>query len=265
MKIPKIFKPSFLFQKDKESVHYKNLKNGEKIDIKGKEYVKVKLKFVDSCDHDSAKIIDNLETENKFLNEQNQKLVAKLELCNSDLLLLKQLNYNLTDSYKREATNIRNANITNKTYKNRITRLETRGENHKKHIHDLIYENENLKIKLDKQEHRIKELTKHNLPQVQNQELTKKLESLNNKVSLLEQLNYNLANNVNIGAIRSVNRDNTIIKYKKEITRLNKLTKTYKDQSKLLEKQNNILKIKLAKQEYKARELENKVQPTVGI
>jgi predicted RNase H-like nuclease (RuvC/YqgF family) len=59
--------------------HAMDIEKGEKIEINGKEFVKVKLKFVDTMDFNLAKHVDNLESENVLLNKELQELKAQLE------------------------------------------------------------------------------------------------------------------------------------------------------------------------------------------
>jgi len=72
----------------------------------------------------------------------------------------------------------------------------------------------------------------------------------------LEQLNKNLVSTDNKEACRLNKRDATITKCNKEINRLNKLTENYK----FIEKENESLKIKLAKEKYKVTELLKQLQ-----
>jgi hypothetical protein len=250
-------------KRDKKSIHYKNLKDGDKIEIDGKEYVKVRLQLVDSLDMDSAKSMDNLETENNFLAEQNIDLSDNLEELKIKISLLEQLNHNLVHCNNKEATNIKNTNVTITKLESKIKKLSNLNKSYKNEFKQLVYQNNQLKENLYKQEYEANHLIDNDQFQKKIQELTETVELLNKKVSLLEQLNKNLANNKNIEDIRTANRDTTIIKYKKEITRLNELTKTYKDQCKLLEKQNKAHKIKLAKEKHKVIELLKQLQAHV--
>jgi chromosome segregation ATPase len=67
---------------NKSDRHLHNIEKGEKIEIDGKEYVKVKLKFVDTMDFNLAKHVDNLESENIVLNKELQELKEQSEKCN---------------------------------------------------------------------------------------------------------------------------------------------------------------------------------------
>jgi len=62
--------------------HFQNLENGEKIIIDGKEFVKVKLKFVDTMDFKLAKHVDNIETENELLKKELHGLKVQMEKNN---------------------------------------------------------------------------------------------------------------------------------------------------------------------------------------
>jgi predicted nuclease with TOPRIM domain len=136
MKISEKLKPLLLLKRDKEALHYKNLKNGEKIDFNGKEYVKVKFKFVDTADIGSAKMIHNLETENNLLNEQNKKLNTKLEELNTKVSLLEQLNRNLINSEKQNLARAKQKKIAKQKEKPSVYITE---------IHHLV--NKILKLK----------------------------------------------------------------------------------------------------------------------
>jgi chromosome segregation ATPase len=71
--------------------HYDNIEKGEKIIIDGKEFVKVKLKFVDTMDFNLAKHVDNIESENdllkkelndlKGLSEKDNLKIEQLQIC----------------------------------------------------------------------------------------------------------------------------------------------------------------------------------------
>jgi len=63
----------------KSERHYQDLEKGEKVVIDGKEFVKVKLKFVDTMDFNLAKHVDNLETENILLKNEIQELKEQSE------------------------------------------------------------------------------------------------------------------------------------------------------------------------------------------
>lgn len=265
MKIYEKIRPFLFLKRDKKSVHYKNLKDGDKIEIDGKEYIKVRLQLVDSLDMNSAKTIDSLETENNFLAEQNIDLSDNLEELKIKVSLLEQLNHNLVHCNNKEATNVINTNVTITKLESKIKKLSNLNKSYKNEFKQLANQNNQLKEKLYKQDYDANHLIPNDHIQKKNKELTKAVELLNKKVTLLEQLNKNLANNKNIKNIKTLNRDNTIIKYKKEITRLNKLSKTYKDQSELQERQNKVLKIKLAKQLIKVKELQQDKHPLASL
>jgi chromosome segregation ATPase len=76
--------------------HLRNIEKGEKIEIDGKEYVKVKLKFVDTMDFNLARHVDNLESENNLLQREVLKLneqayknnikIEQLQLCTKNVI-----------------------------------------------------------------------------------------------------------------------------------------------------------------------------------
>ncbi|RKE02055.1 hypothetical protein [Marinifilum flexuosum] len=256
MKIYEKIRPFLFLKRDKKSVHYKNLKDGDKIEIDGKEYVKVRLQLVDSLDMDSAKSIDNLETENSLLTEQNKELIANFEELNIKASLLEQLNHNLINHSQPNFSRIKTLENKVSEQKKRIDKLQLLSKRHKENILRLSIKHTDLKVKLDKEKRKVKELKEYNLQNEANQKLISKLESLNNKVILLEQLNKNLVSTDNKEACRLNKRDATITKCNKEINRLNKLTENYK----FIEKENESLKIKLAKEKYKVTELLKQLQ-----
>lgn len=57
-----------------EGKHLRNLSNGNVITINGKEYVKVKLRFVDTLDTNASQYLINLETELELLRKQVEEL-----------------------------------------------------------------------------------------------------------------------------------------------------------------------------------------------
>lgn len=83
--------------------HYQNIKRGEQIELNGKKYVKVKLRFVDSMDFNLDKHVDNLECENELLKKELSKLKRKFELCRAKLDQIQACNINtFRESNKRQ-------------------------------------------------------------------------------------------------------------------------------------------------------------------
>ena len=92
-KISQVFKSKKEMHSDR---HLRNIEKGEKIVIDGKEFVKVKLKFVDTMDFNLAKHVDNLETENFLLKSELQNLqrqsdksnqiIEQLQICTKNLI-----------------------------------------------------------------------------------------------------------------------------------------------------------------------------------
>jgi len=82
------------------SRHFHNISKGERIVIDGKEFVKVKLKFVDTMDFNLAKHVDNLETENILLNKELQELKEQAEKCN---VKIEQLQFCTTNMFQENS------------------------------------------------------------------------------------------------------------------------------------------------------------------
>ena len=153
MKIIEKLKPLLLLHRNKKSEHYKNLQDGEKIEIDGKKYVKIKFKLVDSLDIDTAKMIDNLETENKLLNKHNQELQAKLENLGNKVSLFEQLNYNLINTNKQKIAR------TISMHQKEVAILRKKAKRSKKEIRKLINQNTKLKEILEEEKLKVIENT----------------------------------------------------------------------------------------------------------
>lgn len=85
--------------------HFENLENNEIIEVDGKQYVKVKLRFVDSMDSNSTQLVIQLEDEIESLQENLEKISninLKLEKKLQDL---QTLNINLMRENRIEALN----------------------------------------------------------------------------------------------------------------------------------------------------------------
>jgi len=82
----------FCFNKN---IHFQNLKNNTKVLINGKTYVKVNLRFVDTLDINSTKLIQNLEEELESLRLQIQKQIEIIAEITNRNDLLHNLNLNL--------------------------------------------------------------------------------------------------------------------------------------------------------------------------
>lgn len=85
--------------------HFKNLENNEIIEVDGKQYIKVKLRFVDSMDSNSTQLVLQLEDEIESLQENLEKISninLKLEKKLQDL---QTLNINLMRENRIEALN----------------------------------------------------------------------------------------------------------------------------------------------------------------
>lgn len=148
MKIIEKLKPLLLLQGNKEPEHYKNLQKGEKIEIDGKEYVKIKFKLVDTMDINSAKMIHNLETENKLLTEHNHELKVILEEYSKKVSLFELLNHNLISVSNQKSNRIKKSKAKVAKYKKEIAKLEKQAKGRKREIHQLINQITYLKEKL---------------------------------------------------------------------------------------------------------------------
>ncbi len=219
-KIFKIFRLCIPPKKKKDSIHFKNLKNGKKLTINGKEYVKVKLRFVDTLNHDSEKIIDNLETENEFLNDKVEKLTEKLMTIENQLSLTKLLNENLLNGDKTESARMRTEvfkirELQNE-FENTVSNLEAKLKNQTEHIKHLENTNQRLKKILSGKQYDIEKLEYkiHNLTTNPNTDngrkskkylenkintLTKEVSSLNVKIVQQEKLNKSLLGKLIVG------------------------------------------------------------------
>ena len=85
-----------------ENQHFQNLKNGKRIEINGREYIKVKLRFVDSLDTDSTKILLNLESEVESLRNELEKITKQYESISSRFQSMERLNVFLLAENKDE-------------------------------------------------------------------------------------------------------------------------------------------------------------------
>ncbi|HCX99199.1 MAG TPA: hypothetical protein DG754_03585 [Bacteroidales bacterium] len=86
-----------------ENAHYMNIKNGNKITINGKTYVKVKLRFVDTLDNNSTKILEQLEEEVESLTKQIEYQHKLIDKQNNKIESLELFNINLfRESAKKE-------------------------------------------------------------------------------------------------------------------------------------------------------------------
>ncbi|MDD2549756.1 MAG: hypothetical protein PHD00_06640 [Bacteroidales bacterium] len=80
-----------------------NIKNGNKIIINGKTYIKVKLRFVDTLDNNSTKILEQLEDEVESLTKQIEYQHKLIEKQNNKIESLELFNINLfRESAKKE-------------------------------------------------------------------------------------------------------------------------------------------------------------------
>lgn len=201
-----------------ESIHFNNIKNGNKLTIDGKEYVKVKLQFVETLDYDSSKTIENLETETKFLNEKIKILTGNLSSAEKKISSLQIFNTNLINGERTETARLKSEieklMTLNDNYFRTIKELESKVESQSQHI--VLLDNYKQKLKL-KYKERFQDLAKlkliihnqrvslktMNLSHVGNKkklkdrivELKTEINSLKNKLLEKESINEKLLNN----------------------------------------------------------------------
>lgn len=75
--------------------HYRNLQGTNGIEIDGKKYVKVNLRFVDTLDKDATKLLLNLEAENELLKLENDKFIKENHSLIQKIKDIETLNINL--------------------------------------------------------------------------------------------------------------------------------------------------------------------------
>ena len=80
--------------------HNMNLQANRTIELNGKKYVKVKLRFVDTLDKNSTKLLLNLEAENESLKKANENLMAENQSLLEKNKALEMLNINLYRDFK---------------------------------------------------------------------------------------------------------------------------------------------------------------------
>lgn len=80
--------------------HFDNIKNGEKIIIEGKTYVKVQLQFVDTLSPITTRQVEILVSENIFLQEKIELLKEKIAYYEKSFEQLNVLNKNLVAENK---------------------------------------------------------------------------------------------------------------------------------------------------------------------
>lgn len=126
--------------------HLRNIEKGDKIVVDGKEFVKVKLKFVDTMDFNLAKHVDNLESENLLLKRELQDLkqqsdksnlkIEQLQICTKNLI---QENLHIKDQHQK-VLNQKDDVISEMT-------KQLDGQNQKNETHKKIIAGQDNKIK----------------------------------------------------------------------------------------------------------------------
>lgn len=100
--------------KSSDSAHFNDLSSPRAIEINGKTYVKVQLRFVDTLNTDASKFLLKLEKENEQLKKDVQRLALT---CNRNAELQKSiemLNANLLNEVKRVEAKTKNEIISYK-------------------------------------------------------------------------------------------------------------------------------------------------------
>ena len=93
--IDRLKQPRNVSVKQQENRHLNNIGGGNTITINGKEYVKVKLRFVDTLDTNASQYLTNLETELELLQKQVEELSAIRDANAVKIQELEYLNINL--------------------------------------------------------------------------------------------------------------------------------------------------------------------------
>ena len=213
-KISQVFKSNTENHSDR---HLRNIEEGEKIVVDGKEFVKVKLKFVDTMDFNLAKHVDNLESENFLLKRELQDLKIKSDKSNQIIEQLQICTKNLIQENSRIKDQLQNLinqqdeeiSILTKQIEEQNKKIETHKriiDGHIKKNKELSTENINyqktvfiLKDKLKLLEKKVSRLTNRN------EKNQNKLEVLNKKEKRLEKSqktnDKELLNNQNLNKV----------------------------------------------------------------
>ena len=213
-KISQVFKSKTEIHSDR---HLRNIEKGEKIVVDGKEFVKVKLKFVDTMDFNLAQHVDNLESENfllkselqdlKIKSDKSNQIIEQLQICTKNLIQensrLKDQLQNLINQQDKEIS------ILTKQVEEQNQKIET----HKRIINGHIKKNKELSaenINYQKTEFILKDKNKLLEKKVsrltnRNEKNQNKLEVLNKKEKRLEKSqktnDKELLNNQNLNKV----------------------------------------------------------------
>lgn len=227
---------------NKSNRHLSNIEKGERIEIDGKEYVKVKLKFVDTMDFNLAKHVDDLESENILLKKELQGLKEQSE--KNDLKIV-QLQYCA-----------KNVIHENNGLKEQIQKDEKQKD---KTIADLTQQlneqSEAIEIHsklIDGQDKRNKEL------ETKNKSYLKKGKALTDKIALLEKKISKLT-------FENENNQNKLKTLSKQTKKLEKSDKTTETELKNNQNLNKALTEKLFRQKDEIEYLREKLKTTANI
>lgn len=109
--LDKLKQPRSVSAEQPEGKHLRNLSNGNVITINGKEYVKVKLRFVDTLDTNASQYLTNLETELELLRKEVEVLSALRDANAAKIEGLENFTVNLYKEIAQEKIRHRNHEI----------------------------------------------------------------------------------------------------------------------------------------------------------
>lgn len=227
---------------NKSNRHLSNIEKGERVEIDGKEYVKVKLKFVDTMDFNLAKHVDDLESKNILLkkelqglkeqSEKNDLKIVQLQYCAKNLI---HENNGLKEQIQKE-----------EKQKDRIIADLTQ---------QLSEQSETIEIHsklIDGQDKRNKEL------ETKNKSYLKKEKALTDKIALLEKKISKLT-------FENENNQNKLKTLSKQTKKLEKSDKTTETELKNNQNLNKALTEKLFRQKDEIEYLREKLKTTANI
>ena len=237
-KILQVFKNQ---TENKSNRHLRNIEKGERIEIDGKEYVKVKLKFVDTMDFNLAKHVDDLESENFLLKKVLQGLKEQSE--KNDLKIV-QLQYCA-----------KNVIHENNCLKEQIKKEEKqKGEL----IADLTQQLNEQSETIEMHSNLIKAQDKRNKElETKNKSYLKKEKALTDKIASLEKKISKLT-------IENENNQNKLKTLSKQTKKLEKSDKTTENELKNNQNLNKTLTEKLFRQKDEIEYLREKLKTTAN-
>lgn len=236
-KILQTFKRQTENQSDR---HLRNIEKGEKIEIDGKEYVKVKLKFVDTMDFNLAKYVDNIESENIVLKKELQDLNEHSKKCNLKIEQLQFCTKNMIQENDRLKEQIQKVEIQKDKIINDLTE-QLNNQSKTIEIHDKI---------INSQDKRNNEL------EAKDKSYLKKETALKDKIGLLEKKISKLT-------IENENNQNKLKTLTRQNKKLEKSDKTTENELKGNQILNKTLTEKLFKQKDEIEYLRERLKKTL--